>query len=258
MTFSVFDWIVQPYLHSHGSSYGLFMNLKDSFLESFPTIAFIMTAALPGCFAATIYSITINFFIYRFFALQRWGHLIHPIADQGDCGSSWAVSTTGISSDRLSIISEGRINASLSSQQLLSCNQHRQKGCEGGYLDRAWWYIRKLGVVGDHCYPYVSGQSREPGHCLIPKRDYTDRRGLRCPSGSPDSTAFKMTPPYKVSSREEDIQTELMTNGPVQATFVVHEDFFMYAGGVYQHSDLAAEKGAAAVAEGYHSVRVLG
>lgn len=28
-------------------------------------------------------------------------------------------------------------------------------------------------VVGDHCYPYVSGQSREPGHCLIPKRDYT-------------------------------------------------------------------------------------
>ena len=67
-----------------------------------------------------------------------------------------------------------------------------------------------------------------------------------------------MTPPYKVSSREEDIQTELMTNGPVQATFVVHEDFFMYAGGVYQHSDLAAQKGASSVAEGYHSVRVLG
>ncbi|EGT47293.1 hypothetical protein CAEBREN_29072 [Caenorhabditis brenneri] len=85
-----------------------------------------------------------------------------------------------------------------------------------------------------------------------------DRRGLRCPSGSQDSTAFKMTPPYKVSSREEDIQTELMTNGPVQATFVVHEDFFMYAGGVYQHSDLAAQKGASSVAEGYHSVRVLG
>lgn len=194
----------------------------------------------------------------HFDARDKWGPLIHPVADQGDCGSSWSVSTTAISSDRLAIISEGRINSTLSSQQLLSCNQHRQKGCEGGYLDRAWWYIRKLGVVGDHCYPYVSGQSREPGHCLIPKRDYTNRQGLRCPSGSQDSTAFKMTPPYKVSSREEDIQTELMTNGPVQATFVVHEDFFMYAGGVYQHSDLAAQKGASSVAEGYHSVRVLG
>lgn len=61
--------------------------------------------------------------------------------------SSWAMSTTATSSDRLSIISDGKIDVVLSAQQLLSCNQNRQRGCEGGYLDRAWWYMRKFGCV---------------------------------------------------------------------------------------------------------------
>ncbi|KAK6021241.1 papain family cysteine protease [Ostertagia ostertagi] len=51
---------------------------------------------------------------------------------------------------------------------------------------------------------------------------------------------------------------EIITNGPVQATFLVHEDFFMYAGGVYQHTELAAQKGSGFTGQGYHSVRVLG
>ncbi|PAV59663.1 hypothetical protein WR25_21256 [Diploscapter pachys] len=166
----------------------------------------------------------------HFDARQKWPGLIHPVLDQGDCGSSWTVSTTTISSDRLAIITDGKINAVLSPQHLLSCNQHRQRGCEGGYLDRAWWYIRKLG----------SGQ------------------GLTCPSGNNDSTAYKMTPPYRISSKEEDIMTEIITNGPVQATFIVHEDFFSYVSGVYQYSHLAESKGSRFTAEGYHSVRVIG
>ncbi|EYB89217.1 hypothetical protein Y032_0234g3133 [Ancylostoma ceylanicum] len=195
----------------------------------------------------------------HFDAREKWPGMIHEVRDQGDCGSSWAVSTSTISSDRLAIISDGRVNATLSPQQLISCNQHRQRGCEGGYLDRAWWYIRKLGVVDEQCYPYESGDTREPGDCRIPKRSYKNGNGLTCPaSPSLDSTAYKMTPPYRVASREEDIMTEIITNGPVQATFVVHEDFFMYAGGVYRHTELAAEKGDRFTGQGYHSVRILG
>jgi hypothetical protein len=67
-----------------------------------------------------------------------------------------------------------------------------------------------------------------------------------------------MTPPYRVSNKEEDIMTEIMTNGPVQATFVVHEDFFMYSGGVYENTDLARNKGSSYTGEGYHSVRLIG
>ncbi|VDM69302.1 unnamed protein product [Strongylus vulgaris] len=52
--------------------------------------------------------------------------------------------------------------------------------------------------------------------------------------------------------------TEIITNGPVQATFVVHEDFFMYSGGVYRHTELAEEKGERYTGQGYHSVRIIG
>ncbi|CAJ0587013.1 unnamed protein product, partial [Mesorhabditis spiculigera] len=195
----------------------------------------------------------------EFDARRKWPHLIHGVKDQGDCGSSWAVSTTTIAADRLAIISGGRINKSVSAQQLVSCNQHRQKGCEGGYLDRAWWYIRKLGVVSDDCYPYASGFTGEPETCHIPKSAYRSGERLTCPSDPEgDSTVYKMTPPYRVSSREQDIQTEIVTNGPVQATFLVHEDFFMYSSGVYEHTDLARGKGEQFVGQGYHSVRILG
>uniref|UniRef100_A0A1I8A6A3 SMB domain-containing protein n=1 Tax=Steinernema glaseri TaxID=37863 RepID=A0A1I8A6A3_9BILA len=195
----------------------------------------------------------------RFDAREKWPGWIQGVRDQGDCASSWAVSTTSTSSDRLAIITDGRVLTATSPQQLLSCNQHRQRGCEGGYLDRAWWYIRKLGVVSDECYPYRSGATREPETCLIPKSSYRNGLHQACPAGEAvDRTVHKMTPPYRVSSREEDIMSEIVTNGPVQATFLVHEDFFMYAGGVYRHSELAQAKGYGFTAQGYHSVRIIG
>ncbi|TKR92570.1 hypothetical protein L596_007198 [Steinernema carpocapsae] len=195
----------------------------------------------------------------RFDAREKWPGWIQGIRDQGDCASSWALSTTSASSDRLAIISDGRVNTALSPQQLLSCHRHRQKGCEGGYLDRAWWYIRKLGVVSDDCYPYRSGFTRQPEECLTPKSSFFNGNQPHCPAGGYNLNAVhKMTPPYRVSGREEDIMSEIITNGPVQATFLVHEDFFMYAGGVYKHTELAQDKGYRYTGQGYHSVRIIG
>ncbi|KAK6105219.1 Papain cysteine protease family protein [Brugia pahangi] len=186
-----------------------------------------------------------------FDARQKWPNFIHPIQDQGECASSWAQSTAATSADRLALITDGRQNVSLSAQQILSCNQHRQKGCEGGYLDRAWWYIRKFGVVSEECYPYVSGITKKPEICEMQKSRHTE--GRECPSGHANSRVYRTTPSYRVSSKEKDIMSEILTNGPVQATFLVHGDFFMYSGGVYKHLPAVEEK-----VEGYHSVRLLG
>uniref|UniRef100_A0A914YGW6 Peptidase C1A papain C-terminal domain-containing protein n=1 Tax=Panagrolaimus superbus TaxID=310955 RepID=A0A914YGW6_9BILA len=194
-----------------------------------------------------------------FDARDKWPGLIHGVRDQGDCGSSWALSTALTSSDRLAILSDGQINVQLSPQQLLSCNQHKQRGCEGGYLDRAWWYIRKLGAVTEDCYPYTSGTTQIPGVCQMPKSMLLREENPTCVNSEAiNHNIFKMTPPYRVSSREEDIMTEIYTNGPVQATFLVHEDFFMYNSGVYRHTELADKKGYRYAASGYHSVRIIG
>ena len=74
----------------------------------------------------------------------EWKDYISEIHDQGWCGSSWAVSTASVASDRISInLKQGQ---DLSSQNLLSCVKHQQ-GCTGGHLDNAWRYLNKVGYV---------------------------------------------------------------------------------------------------------------
>uniref|UniRef100_A0A915DUK6 LITAF domain-containing protein n=1 Tax=Ditylenchus dipsaci TaxID=166011 RepID=A0A915DUK6_9BILA len=169
-----------------------------------------------------------------FDAREQWPQLkeFSP-PDQGDCGSSWAFSTTQVAVDRLAILSKGALKVELSVQQLLDCNQHKQKGCQGGFLDRAWWYFRKMGLVSIDCYPYTSGESL----CA-----WLQQHNIQNDT------------PYRISNREKDIQTEIMTNGPVQATFLVHPDFFMYSGGVYRKLHNVDGHSSSA----YHSVKILG
>lgn len=57
---------------------------------------------------------------------------------------------------------------------------------------------------------------------------------------------------YSVPSKVEDIQTEILTNGPVEASFEVYEDFLTYKSGVYVKSS-GSGKGL-----GGHSVKIIG
>ncbi|EFO96485.1 CRE-STR-153 protein [Caenorhabditis remanei] len=86
IVYAILDWIVQPvsvmgdlvlhkgfqYIHSHGASFSMIMDLRESALS--PDVAFFFVASLAGCFGVTIYAIAINF-IFRYFALQREGRL---------------------------------------------------------------------------------------------------------------------------------------------------------------------------------------
>lgn len=75
---------------------------------------------------------------------ERWSRFISPVYDQGWCGASWAISTASVASDRFGIQTKGKEAVELSPQQLLSCVR-KQSGCDGGHLDWAWNYIRKIG-----------------------------------------------------------------------------------------------------------------
>lgn len=47
-------------------------------------------------------------------------------------------------------MSNGEEQVTLSAQHLLSCNNRGQQSCNGGYLDRAWLFLRKFGCVQAH------------------------------------------------------------------------------------------------------------
>jgi cathepsin B len=55
---------------------------------------------------------------------------------------------------------------------------------------------------------------------------------------------------YPVDRKVEAIQTEIMTNGPVEGAFIVYADFPTYKSGVYKHTT-GGELGG-------HAIKILG
>ncbi|KAL5022307.1 hypothetical protein ScPMuIL_001462 [Solemya velum] len=192
-----------------------------------------------------------------FDARQKWNGLIHGVSDQGDCAASWAFSTTAVASDRLAIESGGIIKDGLSPQHLVSCNTAGgQAGCDGGYLDRAWWYLRKRGIVSEDCYPYKNGVNNSVKTCELTEH----HTHFVCPNGAGTNgkKMFRSTPPYRIAPDEHQIMKEIIVNGPVQATFKVKDDFFMYETGVYRYLHMEEDHMPNNDTHGYHSVRILG
>ncbi|XP_025074129.1 uncharacterized peptidase C1-like protein F26E4.3 isoform X2 [Pogonomyrmex barbatus] len=178
----------------------------------------------------------------------RWPRDISGIHDQGWCGASWAVSTADVASDRFSIMSKGAENVELSAQHLLSCNNRGQQGCRGGYLDRAWLFMRRFGLVDEECYPWTGKNNQ----CRLRKRSNLNAAGCRNPPNPLRTELYKVGPAYRLGN-ETDIMQEILTSGPVQATMKVYQDFFVYKSGIYRHT-----RSAELHDSGYHSVRIIG
>lgn len=190
-----------------------------------------------------------------FDARQKWQFKISRPRDQGWCGSSWAFSTATVATDRLAIESNGTEAVPLSPQHLISCDRLAEQSCAGGTVVRAWQYLRRHGVASEQCYPYTSGNTGVKGKCEIPP--YSNFTTLNCdvkPQKHIDREALYHTEPaYRISSKESDIQYEIMTDGPVQAMMRVNQEFFYYNGGVYSSTGHDDPQDA-----GYHSVRLIG
>ncbi|KAI4544599.1 hypothetical protein MJG53_002530 [Ovis ammon polii x Ovis aries] len=200
-----------------------------------------------------------------FEASEKWPNLIHDPLDQGNCAGSWAFSTAAVASDRVSIHSLGHMSPVLSPQNLLSCDTHNQQGCHGGRLDGAWWFLRRRGVVSDHCYPF-SGHGRDEAVPAPPCMMHSRAMGrgkrqatARCPNSYVHANdIYQVTPAYRLGSNEKEIMKELMENGPVQALMEVHEDFFLYQSGIYSHTPVSLGRPERYRRHGTHSVKITG
>ncbi|XP_029709832.2 uncharacterized peptidase C1-like protein F26E4.3 [Aedes albopictus] len=185
----------------------------------------------------------------HFDATNYWPGFIGEVKDQGWCGSSWAVSTASVASDRFAILSKGREIVRLAPQQIISCVR-RSQGCSGGHLDTAWNYFRRVGTVNEECYPYISAHNV----CKIRPSDTLVTANCELPTKVDRTNMYKMGPAFSLNN-ETDIMIEIKKHGPVQAIMRVHRDFFSYRSGIYRHS---AASTSADQRAGYHSVRLIG
>ncbi|CAH2097851.1 unnamed protein product [Euphydryas editha] len=150
----------------------------------------------------------------HFDARERWPRYISPVVDQGWCGSDWAISATTIASDRFAIQSNGAESMVLSPQTLLSCNR-QQRGCQGGYIDVVWNFMRNRGIVDEECFPYEAKVTKCP---FRPKGTLVEA-GCRIPV-TQRTSRYKVTPP-SVLSTIPDIMYDIMDSGPVQGNIQI-------------------------------------
>lgn len=206
-----------------------------------PESNIVPLAALPTDFNATS-------------AWPQCQDVIGHIRDQSDCGCCWAFGSTESFNDRLCITHN--VTALLSVEDTCSCctGGGSSSGCDGGFTEDAFNWFSTVGVVtggdyqdigkGTSCLPFQleSCDHHEGG-------PYTPCPNV-CPGGDCPTPACKAScseakyptafgkdkhfakAEYAVSGVDK-IMTDIMTNGPVSASFTVYSDFLTYKTGVY-------------------------
>lgn len=149
---------------------------------------------------------------------------IHPVRNQGHCGSCWAHSASEVVSDRFCIASGNKINVTLSPQQLVDCD-FSEMGCNGGFLTNPFIFSSLVGLQTDDCYgKYISGDTGKASKfCFL--------KNWKCETYKTNLFSIRWL------KNPEAIKEELIKNGPVNTGFTVYKDFMTYKGGVYKHTE---------------------
>ncbi len=189
------------------------------------------------------------------------------VRDQSACGSCWAHGSVGAFNDRYCIGSGSTVL--LSTEDALANSV--AGSCNGGQPDSVFNWISRSGVVtggdhigigkGDTCAPYSLPTCQHHNwvpptkeHPACPEDGYsTPGRFSSCKENaypkSFDEDKVKGTPAYRIKG-EDNIKSDIMQHGSVQAAFTVYDDLPTYKSGVYHHTSGSSVGG--------HSVTIIG
>lgn len=202
--------------------------------------------------------------------------VIGDIRDQSMCGCCWAFGAAGAASDRLCIASKGALKVPLSAQDICFCAS--DDGCNGGDLFTPWSYIKTSGIVTGGQFngtgPFGSGMCSDftLPHCHHHGPQGEDpypaegtpgcpsQKSQQCPTACDKSAIFphnnfandKYTFDGLITTFTdvESIKETIMTDGPVEAAFLVYADFANYVSGIYHKTSDKVEGG--------HAIRIVG
>jgi len=160
---------------------------------------------------------------------------VTPVKNQGQCGSCWTFSATGVL-ESFYFINNGQL-LSFSEQQIVDCATDAGQGCGGGWPDLAIDYAAKYGLETEEDYPY----SATDGTCK-----YDASKAHKVCSGHKDVTP-KSSKQLKAA----------LVNNPVSVVIEADQDTFQfYSSGVIS-TGCGASIDHAVLAVGYQKVGAL-
>lgn len=184
-----------------------------------------VVGATAGCTVSSTVATANVTGITDFDARNKWPGMIHPIRNQGNCGSCWAYGAASAFTDRRHIFSnEDKL---LSPQFLIDCDLNNY-GCNGGYLSYVWDFINSTGVPTESCQPETSRYTGLENACSDSSCTGTSGESFQLYHSSGACGGSTMT--------VDQIKYEMINNGPVEMSFSVYEDFYSYSSGVYQYT----------------------
>jgi len=142
---------------------------------------------------------------------------IHGVRNQGNCGSSWAISVAGMLSDHC-CMKKGRDYGWLSPQEIISCDA-TSYGCAGGYIKNAIDYVVSKGLVTEDCFPYSADNRNCPQEC-INRGVWEDSHLCKCRN--------------LISCKGYEDMLKCIHNGPISTTLRVYQDLYYYKSGIYE------------------------
>ncbi|XP_023165114.2 cathepsin L1 [Drosophila hydei] len=162
---------------------------------------------------------------------------VTPPGHQGSCGACWAFSATGSLEGHL--FRRTGVLVPLSQQNLLDCSDaYGSNGCDGGFQEYGFEYIRDHGVTLANKYPYVqkaldckrNDTTTFPGDSIVKIRDYA-----RIKAGD-----------------QQTMKQVIATLGPLACSVNASPTSFQqYSGGIYDDEECNKE-------EVNHAVVVVG
>ena len=142
--------------------------------------------------------------------------VVTPVKSQGQCGSCWTYSTTGVIESAWAIA--GNPLVSLSEQNLVSCdNADGNAGCGGGWPYKAIDYVAENGIDTEASYPYVSGGGVAPA----------------CTTSGHVKSPVKVASHYNIAQDEVSMAQYVAEHGPISIVVdAMTQLWWTYTGGI--------------------------
>lgn len=157
------------------------------------------------------------------------------------CNSAYVTATLSTVQDHIC----GQVkheSVSLSAQEILDCPK-ASRGCKGGSVNSVFAWGKRKGFLPEVCYPTKHIQKES----ICPK-DHLYENPCRFEN---NQNFYKVTD-YCMSTGAENIQKEILKNGPVVGQMDIRTDFLVYKEGVYHRTEDSHKF------KGLHIVKILG